>query len=77
MVIIDESDFTPEIKNVMKDIFKRFSKNGIRLSVEMIGKDYENITQVVPVSSADRPCMFFLLGDSQGIMQRVRLITIY
>ena len=73
VIMLDESQVTSERKKILKNIFKSFSKHGIRLSVEILGKMSQNITKLVPITSADRPCMFYLMGDSFQIMQQVRL----
>ena len=73
VIMAEESEFSSRTKKVLKDIFKRFSQNGIRLSVEMMGNMNKNITRLLPVSSADRPCMFYLMGGSTRIMKQVIL----
>ena len=72
VIILEDSQYTSEKKILMKEIFKTFSKLSIRLSVELVQSNFDNITAVVPVTSSDRPCMFFLMGETAGIMQKVR-----
>ena len=71
VIMTEESEFSSKTKKVLKDIFKRFSQHGIRLSIEIIGNTNRNITRLLPVSSADRPCMFYLMGGSTRIMKQV------
>ena len=58
----------------MAEIFKSLSKLGIRLSVELSKNDLKNVLKIVPVTSADRPCMFFIMGEGGRIVQKVRSV---
>lgn len=71
VIMAEESQVTNKRKKVLKKILKNFSKHGIRLSVETLGKMNQNITKLLPITSADRPCMFYLMGDSSQIIQKV------
>ena len=58
----------------MAEIFKSLSTLGIRLSVELVKSDLTNLLKIVPVTSADRPCMFFIMGEGVRIVQKVRSV---
>ena len=76
VIMLDDSQFTSKNRKLMAEIFKSLSTLGIRLSVELVKSDLKNVLKVVPVTSADRPCMFFIMGEGGRIVQKVRLVHV-
>ena len=74
VIMLDDSEFTYKKRKLMAEIFKSLSTLGIRLSVELIKNDLKHVLKIVPVTSADRPCMFFIMGEGGRIVQKVRSV---